>query len=290
VGCAIWREGLLVPVGTRRGRGRARPRVAAGGEHLDAIAARAAALALEKARFLTDTVRETEETVARSSLARAVPARAAIATVARDEKRRARIAYFFRRSEVGAFSARSSWSSTSSRTAWASTVVTARERGLLDPGPSLLDEVSGDHRDPPRGGTRRRSGSSASSRGAARRSSTRRSAGTVRSVPEAPGALQSWLWTRTDTDRGARGAAHRHPADRGRRDRRRSGPRPPRERATSRGSFSGAASGFLDRRLPRPWVGRVTYHPRRSGTTRANSELERAVVSAADRVTLVTTR
>ena len=72
------REGLLVPVGDPDAVAAALAEVAAGGEHLDAIAARAAALALEKARF-SDTVRETEERL-RALAGAPSPARAAIAT------------------------------------------------------------------------------------------------------------------------------------------------------------------------------------------------------------------
>jgi glycosyltransferase involved in cell wall biosynthesis len=54
------REGLLVPAGDPDAVACALAEVARGGEHLDAIAARGAALALERARF-SDTVTETED-------------------------------------------------------------------------------------------------------------------------------------------------------------------------------------------------------------------------------------
>ncbi|HET9252138.1 MAG TPA: glycosyltransferase, partial [Candidatus Eisenbacteria bacterium] len=54
------REGLLVPPGDPDAVAAALEEIARGGEHLDAIASRAAALALERARF-SDTVRETED-------------------------------------------------------------------------------------------------------------------------------------------------------------------------------------------------------------------------------------
>jgi glycosyltransferase involved in cell wall biosynthesis len=76
------REGLLVPVGDPDAVAAALAEVAEGGAHLDAIAARGSALALEKATF-SDTVRETEERLRALSGRTAVPGAPAVTGGAR---------------------------------------------------------------------------------------------------------------------------------------------------------------------------------------------------------------